>query len=81
MIPSGFVSSPEEEFQYNNRPLIRRAKEGRLGYVSMIWHPWSLSFFDPVMRMLEMTFDHVHEQGLIPTTFGRLSEQLQLSST
>ena len=80
MIPAGFVSSPEEEFQYNNRPLIRRAKEGRLGYVSMVWHPWSLGFFDPDMRMLEMTFRHVYEQDLIPTTFGRLNEQLWLSS-
>ena len=46
-IPTGFISTPEEEFRYNNRPLIRRARKEAMGYVSMVWHPWSLALLRP----------------------------------
>ncbi len=41
-----------------------------LPYVSLIWHPWSLSRFDPDMRMLRLTFAYVLDCGLEPTTFA-----------
>jgi hypothetical protein len=76
-VPTGFVTTPDEEFRYNNRFFIERAMDERSGHVSLIWHPWSLALFDPEMRMLELTFRHVRERGLQPCTFGQLDESLQ----
>ncbi len=44
-----------------------------LPYVSLIWHPWSLSRFDPDMRMLRLTFAYVLDCGLEPTTFAAVA--------
>ncbi|MDI7276157.1 MAG: polysaccharide deacetylase family protein [Anaerolineae bacterium] len=74
-VPDGYVRTPEEEFAYNNRPFIDRALAGNLPHVSLIWHPWSLDRFDPEMRMLEITFRYVREQGLVLGTFAALAAQ------
>ena len=70
-IPAGFVATPEEEFAVN-RVFLDRAVQDELAFVSLIWHPWSLARFDPAMRMLELTFAHVRELGLAPTTYAGL---------
>jgi peptidoglycan/xylan/chitin deacetylase (PgdA/CDA1 family) len=75
-IPDGFISTPEEEFRYNNRVFIDRAAADNAMFVSLIWHPWSLAMFDPEMHMLEMTFDYVRRQGLEPITYAGLREML-----
>jgi peptidoglycan/xylan/chitin deacetylase (PgdA/CDA1 family) len=71
-IPSDYVKTPEEEFAFNNKPFIDRAIALGMPQVSLIWHPWSLYAFDPPMRMLEMTFRYVREQGLKMGTFAEL---------
>ncbi len=68
-IPPGYVKTPEEEFAYNNKPFIDRALQDDMPVVTLIWHPWSLYRFDPGMRMLEMTFQYVHEWKIPATTF------------
>ena len=60
---SGYVETPEEEFEVH-RFFVDRAIEEDLEYVSLIWHPWSLRRLDPEMRMLEMVFAHVAERGM-----------------
>jgi len=70
-IPTGFITRPEEEFAINRAFLERAASEG-LTFVSLVWHPWSLDAFDPDMRMIEMTFRHVHDLGLEPITYAEL---------
>jgi peptidoglycan/xylan/chitin deacetylase (PgdA/CDA1 family) len=75
-IPDGYVTTPEEEFHYNNRVFIDRAVVDGMTHLSLIWHPWSLGMFDPEMRMLEMTFRYVGERGLIPCTFAELDKVL-----
>jgi len=76
MVPREPIQTPEQEFAYNSKPLIDRAKRDGLGYVNPIWHPWSRGTFDPEMKMLELTFDYVREQGLEATTFAGLHEEL-----
>ena len=61
--PSGYVKTPDEEFQVHGFFMDRALEEG-LEYVSLIWHPWSLDRFDPDMRMLELVFDHAARQGM-----------------
>jgi hypothetical protein len=63
-IPPGVISTPEEEFRYNNRFFIDKACSQDLEYVSLIWHPWSLYLFDPEMKMLEMTFTYLREHEI-----------------
>lgn len=70
-IPSGFISTPEEEFAIN-RVFMEKAVAEDKPFVSLIWHPWSLNAFDPEMRMLELTFAHVRELGLEPCTYADL---------
>ena len=70
-IPSGFISAPEEEFAIN-RIFLDKAIEDDMTFVSLIWHPWSLDAFDPEMRMLELTFDHVQKLQLKPCTYADL---------
>ena len=67
-VPLAPVRTPEQEFEVN-RLFIDRAVALDLPYVSLIWHPWSLGRFDPQFRMLELTFNHVRERGLEPTTY------------
>ena len=74
-IPPGFISTPEEEFAVNQAFLEKAAAEDN-SFVSLIWHPWSLHAFDPDMKMLELTFEHVREQGLEPRTYADLFQQL-----
>jgi peptidoglycan/xylan/chitin deacetylase (PgdA/CDA1 family) len=76
-VPPRYVATPEEEFRYNNRFFIDRALAERSGHLTLIWHPWSLALFDPDLRMLELTFRYVREQGLEPATFGSFDEQLR----
>jgi hypothetical protein len=71
-IPDGFISTPAEEFRYNNRIFLDQAITENAMFVSLVWHPWSLLMFDPAMEMLEMTFDYVRQQGLEPTTYADL---------
>jgi len=74
-IPSGFLKTPEEEFAVNRVFLEKAASEG-LTFVSLIWHPWSLMTFDREMRMLDLTFRHVRDLGLKPTTYAELYREL-----
>jgi len=76
-IPDGFISTPAEEFRWNNRVFIDRAISDNAMFVSLVWHPWSLAMFDPEMRMLETTFEYVREQGLEPTTYAGLRGVLE----
>lgn len=76
-VPPGFVTTPEEEFRYNNRFFIDHARSTGSTYVSLIWHPWSLALFDPAMRMLDLTFGYVREQGMEPCTFAQIEERLR----
>ena len=71
-IPARYVETPEEEFAFNNKPFIDRAIAERMPQISLIWHPWSLNMFDPAMRMLDMTFDHVKKSKLEVGTFADL---------
>ena len=59
----GYVKTPAEEFGVQ-RFFIDRAVADGLEYATLIWHPWSLNRFDPDMRMLELLFDHVAQQGM-----------------
>jgi peptidoglycan/xylan/chitin deacetylase (PgdA/CDA1 family) len=70
-IPSDFVRTPEEEFTVH-RVFLDRAAEQSLTFVSLIWHPWSLGRFDPDMKMLELTFQHVRDLGLRTGTYADL---------
>jgi len=60
---AGYVRTPQEEFSVH-RFFVDRAMADGLEYVTLIWHPWSLNRFDPDMRMLELLFAYVAEQGL-----------------
>jgi hypothetical protein len=77
-VPKDYVKSPEEEFQYNNKPFIDAAIAGDFPVVTLIWHPWSLRRLDPEMRMLEMTFDYVRDHGLPSKTFAQYLPQVPL---
>lgn len=68
-IPPGYISTPEEEFAFNNKPFLDRAQRDHMPLVSFIWHPWSMNRFDPAMKMLEITFDSIRDRGLQATTF------------
>jgi len=76
-IPDDYVQTPEEEFVVNNRPFIDKALSDSMAYVSLIWHPWSLSRFDPEMKMLDMTFTYVQELGVSSSTFAGLLAAIQ----
>lgn len=78
-IPPGYISTPEEEFAYNNKPFLDRAQRDQMPLVSYIWHPWSMHRFDPEMRMLEITFDSVLERKLEIMTFRDLWSELSKS--
>ena len=73
---TGYVATPEEEAGLD-RKFIDRAVEAGAPHVSLIWHPWSLGRFDPEMRMLELTFQHVRDRGLPASTFAAYVETLQ----
>jgi peptidoglycan/xylan/chitin deacetylase (PgdA/CDA1 family) len=74
-IPPTFIETPEQEFAVNRIFLDHAAQDG-LTHVSLIWHPWSLHRFDPEMRMLDMTFQHVRELGLETGTYAGLREAM-----
>lgn len=69
-IPTKPIATPDDEFNFNSKPFIDRARRQNLPYVSLIWHPWSLGAFDPQMRMLDLTFSYVRQHDLIPTTYA-----------
>ncbi|MDH5441948.1 MAG: polysaccharide deacetylase family protein [Candidatus Bathyarchaeota archaeon] len=71
-IPSHYVKAPEEEFAFNNKPLIDRAIADGLLHVTLVWHPWSLGRFDPEMNMLELAFNYVRSRGMSIGTFSDL---------
>jgi peptidoglycan/xylan/chitin deacetylase (PgdA/CDA1 family) len=77
MVPSTFIKTPDEEFKFNNKPMIDRAVSEDAPYVSLVWHPWSLGAFDPEMKMLDMTFRYLQKIGLRAASF---SEVLSLLS-
>lgn len=74
-IPPGPIANGADEFQFNSKVFIDRAKQDALDYVSLIWHPWSLKRFDPDMTMLDMTFRYVREQELQPATFADIHRE------
>jgi peptidoglycan/xylan/chitin deacetylase (PgdA/CDA1 family) len=74
-IPSGFISTPTEEFAIN-RVFLEHAAAEDINFVSLIWHPWSLDAFDPDMEMLELTFTHAREIGLEPCTYADLFQHV-----
>jgi len=76
-IPANYVTTPQEEFHYNNQFFIDRALAERLTYVSLIWHPWSLMLFDPHMEMLELTFEYLRQQKMETCTFSTLNTRLR----
>ena len=53
-----------------NKVVIDRAVVEELGFVSLIWHPWSLHRFDPTMEMLDLTFKYIRDLGLTKTTYA-----------
>ncbi len=73
--PDHFVVDGREEFEVNSRYFMNRAAEEAQDFVSLIWHPWSLGYFDPEMEMLDLTFAHAHELGLELTTYSGLAEK------
>jgi peptidoglycan/xylan/chitin deacetylase (PgdA/CDA1 family) len=77
--PAGYVQTPREEFEVNNKPFIDKALRESAPLVSLIWHPWSLGAFDPEMEMLEITFSYVRELGMETATFAGLAETLGAS--
>ena len=70
---TGYVKTPQEEFDVHRFFIDRALAEDR-EYVSLIWHPWSLGRFDPAMKMLELVFDYVVQQGM---TFARFQDLWQ----
>ena len=74
-VPATFVSTPEDEFSVN-RVFLEEAASKNMTFVSLIWHPWSLGSFDPEMKMLELTFDHVRTLGLEACTYVDLCDRL-----
>jgi hypothetical protein len=74
-IPAGFIKTPQEEAAVN-RIFIEEAVRQKLGYVSLIWHPWSLLRFDPEMRMLDLTFRMVKDLRLTPSTYADVHRAL-----
>ena len=74
-IPTQFVKTPNDEFQIN-RVFLDKARELGKPHVSLIWHPWSLCSFDPDMKMLELTFAHAREIGLLPGTYHDVYTQM-----
>ena len=74
-IPSQFIKTPQDEFEVN-RVFLEEAIETNKPHVSLIWHPWSLSSFDPEMKMLELTFAHARSLGLRTCTYADLFRQV-----
>jgi hypothetical protein len=78
-IPTAFIKTPEDEFAIN-RVFLDRAARDSLGFVSLVWHPWSLGRLDPEMRMLELTFRHARALGLKERTYADLLAQVSGAS-
>jgi hypothetical protein len=74
-LPDSFCKTPKDEFEVN-KVFLNRALETNKSFVSLIWHPWSLSKFDSDMKMLELTFTHVQRMGLRPCTYAQLYKQV-----
>jgi hypothetical protein len=74
-LPDSFCKTPKDEFEVN-KVFLNRALETNKSFVSLIWHPWSLSKFDSDMKMLELTFTHVQRMGLRPCTSAQLYKQV-----
>ena len=74
-VPADFLRKPEEEFPIH-RVFLDAAAEGKLTFVSLIWHPWSLDKFDPEMRMLRQVFSHVRRSSLEGDTYAGLHKSL-----
>jgi hypothetical protein len=68
-VPDHYITTPEEEVRYNNRPFIDKAVREDFPFISLIWHPWSLHRFDPDMKMLDLTFSYVRECGIAAQSF------------
>jgi len=79
-IPETYITTPEEEIQYNNRPFIDKAARDNFPFVSLIWHPWSLHRFDPTMKMLDLTFSYVRDQGIASQTFHHAYQEASRSA-
>lgn len=75
-VPSGTIKTPEEEVRIN-RVLIDRALRDNLTFVTLVLHPWSMNAFDPDMRMLRQTFDHVRASGMDTATYYGLREHMR----
>jgi len=76
-----YIETPEEEFALNCKTFIDRAIATNAGYISLIWHPWSLHRFDPEMRMLNLTFSYVREKGLPAGRYAGYAKRLSASNT
>ena len=66
---SDYIQTPQEEFKIH-RVFLEEAAAQEMGHVSLVWHPWSLHRFDPDMKMVEMVFKYVRQQGLHAGTFA-----------
>jgi peptidoglycan/xylan/chitin deacetylase (PgdA/CDA1 family) len=75
-IPAGTIKTPEEEVRIN-RVLIDHAVQDKLTFVTLVLHPWSMNAFDPDMRMLRQTFDHVRAHGMDTATYYGLSQHMR----
>ncbi len=75
-IPARRIESSQEQFDLE-KIFIDRAVKDKLGFVSLIWHPWSLFNFDEQLRMLDLLFAYVREQGLDLTTYADYCRQLK----
>ncbi|MHC4694613.1 MAG: hypothetical protein ACYS67_17880, partial [Planctomycetota bacterium] len=78
-VPDSFCKTPEDEFELN-KVFLDKAIQTDKSFVSLVWHPWSLSKFDQDMKMLELTFSHVRGLGLKACTYAQLYESISGSN-
>lgn len=79
-VVTDYVRTPEEEFAVH-RYFVDRAVSWGLGYVSLVWHPWSLGRFDPEMRMPRLVFEHAAALGVSFGTFAGVREAAARSAS
>jgi peptidoglycan/xylan/chitin deacetylase (PgdA/CDA1 family) len=75
-VPPHAVNTSDEEFAVN-KAVIDYAIADQVGYVSLVWHPWSLHGFDATLRNIELTFQYVQQRGLVATTYARYCDRMK----
>ncbi|MCS7225069.1 MAG: hypothetical protein NZ959_11030 [Armatimonadetes bacterium] len=70
-VPLKPIETPEEEIAIN-RAFIDRALAGSYTHLSLVWHPRSITRFDPDMKMLVETFRYAQSVGMQFATYEQL---------